>query len=148
MRYAVASIVAFTLLATFAIGCSSDPTSPSASAGATTITAGQTAGNWTLLSMQPTGHAEQTVPTGASYELTLADGRVSTKADCNVCDGSLVFAGPTLMIGPMLACTRAACPTMDFGNTYVAILEGDSTPRIDGNVLTLTSSRGVIRFRR
>ncbi len=151
MNYSVRSLVTLILVAAFAIGCSSNPVSPtslSAGGGTTTLTTGQVAGTWTLLSIQPAGQTEQTVPAGASYQLALADGRVSTTADCNVCGGNLVVGDRTLTVGPVLACTRAACPTMAFENTYVAILAGDSVTRIDGNVLTLTSSRGALRFRR
>ena len=88
------------------------------------------------------------MPSGASYALTFADGRVSTKADCNTCGGSLTINDQTLTIGPLLACTRAACPTMAFENTYVGILAGDSAAQIDDNSLTLSSQRGVLRFRR
>jgi heat shock protein HslJ len=51
-------------------------------------------------------------------------------------------------IGPLLACTRAACSTMAFENTYVGVLAGESHVRVDGDSLTLSSSRGVLRFHR
>jgi len=127
-------------LPTIAAGCSS-PSSPS-------FNADQIEGAWTLQSIAPAGGPEQTAPAGASYSLTLTGDRVSTRADCNVCAGSVAVDGHTLTIGPQLACTRAACPTMAFENIYVSLLAGDSTPQIDGNTLTLTSSRGVLRFRR
>ena len=98
--------------------------------------------------IQAAGQTEQSVPGGASYALALADGRASVRADCNTCGGTLVVASQTLTIGPLLACTRAACPTMAFENTYVAILAGDSAAQLDGNALTLTSSRGLLRFHR
>ena len=151
MRYSSASLVALILVVTFAAGCSSSlssPASPSAGTGTTALNADQVAGTWTLVSIKPADQTEQTVPAGAPYALTFADGRISTKADCNVCSGSLVVGGQTLTIGPLLACTRAACPTMIFETTYVAILAGDSVARIDGTSLTLTSSRGELRFRR
>ncbi len=85
-------------------------------------------------------------PAGATYELSLGEGRVSARADCNVCNGALVLSGQTATIGPILACTRAACATMAFETTYVAVLAGDSVVRIDGVTLTLTSSRGTLRF--
>ncbi len=152
MHCSITSLVALALASTLlGAGCSSDvssPTSPSATGGTTSLTADQTAGTWTLTSIEPTGQTAQTVPPGAFYELAIAEGRVSTKADCNTCAGNLVVSGQTVTIGPLLACTRAACPTMAFENTYVGILAGDSAARIDGNSLTLTSSRGVLRFRR
>jgi len=151
MNYSLKSLASLLLLGTFAIGCASSPLSPinpSGSDGSTALTAGQIAGTWTLSSIQVAGEAEQSVPAGAAYSLMLADGRASTKADCNVCGGSLVVDGQTLTVGPLLACTRAACPTMAFENTYVTILAGTSAARTDANTLTLTSSRGALHFRR
>ncbi len=127
-------------LTTIAAGCSS-PSSPSANAD-------RIAGTWTLQSITPAGNPEQTTPAGAPYALTLTEDRASAKAGCNVCAGNLVVGGQTLTIGPLLACTLAACPTMAFETTYVSLLAGDSTVQIDGDTLTLTSSRGVLRFRR
>jgi heat shock protein HslJ len=140
-----ASGIVLALFAAYAVGCSSSSSSP---VGATAVTADRLAGTWTLMSMRPAGQLEQGTPPGASYTLTLADGRSSTRADCNVCSGSLVLAAQTVTIGPLLACTRAACATMAFENVYVAILAGDSTASRDGDALTLTSPRGVLRFRR
>ena len=127
-------------LSAIVAGCSS-PSSPS-------FNADDIEGTWTLRSIAPAGGPEQTAPTGATYTLTLTDDRVSTRADCNVCAGSVAVNGHTLTMGPQLACTRAACPTMAFENTYISLLAGDSTPQFDGNTLTFTSSRGVLRFRR
>ena len=122
------------------------PTSPSATAAALNLSASQVAGTWTLTSIQADKGAVQTVPAGAGYTLTFADARVSTKADCNVCGGSVTFSGETLTIGPALACTRAACPTMAFETVYESILGGSSAAKIDGNTLTLTSERGRATF--
>lgn len=151
MRYSYTSLVALIVVALSTVRCSSDdsnPAGPSAGGGSTTITAEQIAGGWTLSSIQPAGEAEQIVPAGASYTMTIADGRLSTRADCNVCNGIVVAAGETVTIGPLLACTLAACPTMAFENRYTGILAGDSTARIDGDSLVLTSPRGVLRFHR
>ena len=151
MHYAIKSLVTHLLVTIFAVGCSSQPltpTSPSPDTGSTTRPGDQTAGAWTLLSIRLAGQTEEIVPADASYTLMLADGRASTKADCNVCNGNLVVGGQTLTIGPLMACTRAACPTMAFENTYTAILAGESAVQIEGNSLTLISPRGVLRFRR
>ena len=113
------SLVVLLLVGTVATGCASSPLSPinpSGSEGSTALTAGQIAGTWTLSSMQPAGEAEQSAPAGATYALVLADGHASTTADCNVCGGNLVVDGQTLTVGPLIACTRAACPTMAFEN--------------------------------
>ena len=151
MRHSPVLLVVLILVAMSAVRCVHDPsapTSPSAGNGATRIAADQIAGTWELASIQPAGEPERSVPSGAPYTLTIAGDRISTKADCNVCGGNLVAGGQNLTIGPLLACTRAACSTMDFENVYVGILAGDSAARIDGQSLTLTSPRGVLRFRR
>lgn len=152
MHHSVTSLAFMTLVVAGAVGCGSSlsPTSPSASAGSTTTisTPAQVSGTWTLTSVQPAGQMEVTVPGGASYELALSNDRVSTKVDCNVCGGNLSVDQQTMTVGPLLACTRAACPTMAFESAYLAILAGESTTRIDGDTLTLTSARGALRFRR
>ncbi len=150
----VRSFGCLVLFATFAVACSdsfSTPTSPTGSSSAgtsATVTADQLAGTWTLSSIQPTGQAEQATPAGATYTLTFADGRLSTRADCNTCNGGFALSGQTLTAGPAMACTRAACPTMAFENTYTGMLSGDSTVVQSGSTLVLSSARGVLRFTR
>jgi len=122
------------------------PTSPSASSPIPT--GDQLAGAWALRSIQPAGQAEQTTPAGTSYTLTFADGRLSTRADCNMCGGTFALAGQLLTAGPNLACTRAACPTMAFESTYTSLLAGDSTVTVSEGSLVLSSARGVLRFTR
>ena len=94
------------------------------------------------------GEAEQAKPSGATYSLTLVDGRLSTRADCNTCGGTYTLSGQTLTAAPSMACTRAACPTMAFENTYMKLLGGESTVSLSGGTLELTSPRGVLRFTR
>jgi heat shock protein HslJ len=128
------------LVLSLAVGCggsSSTPTAPSSD---------QLTGNWNLLSIQPAGQAEQPTPPGARYTLSFADGRLSTRVDCNMCSGAFSLNGQTLTAGPALACTRAACPTMAFENAYTGLLSGDSTLTVAGNTLALSSPRGVLRF--
>jgi heat shock protein HslJ len=144
------SVAALVIIASF-VGCaerSSTPTVPSSVAGSPALTADQLSGTWTLVSIQPAGQADQPTPPGASYTLTFADGRLSTRVDCNVCNGVFALSGQTLSAGPALACTRAACPTMAFENGYTALLSGDSTVTLSANDLALSSARGVLRFRR
>jgi heat shock protein HslJ len=145
----LASLVFVTSLA---IGCAqftSAPTAPSGIDGPTTLTADQLADTWTLVSIQPFGQPERPTPPNARYTLTLsADGRLSTLADCNGCVGTFALAGQTLTAGPALACTRAACPTMEFESAYTRLLSGDSTVTLSGQGLLLSSGRGVLRFSR
>jgi heat shock protein HslJ len=146
------TLVALASLAALAIGCadsSSAPTSPSSiNGGSNALTTDQLAGSWSLQSIQPAGRSEQAVPWGASYVLTFTNGRLSTRADCNICTGAFRLSGQTLTAGPAMACTRAACPTMAFESMYTSLLSGDSTVTLSGNTLVLSSARGVLRFSR
>ncbi len=134
--------VAPLLLTTMLLAAGCDIFSP------TDVTNAQVAGEWTLESIQPSGQSAQTVPGGATYTLTLADGNLSTRADCNTCAGRFTLEGKTLTAGPTLACTRAVCPTMAFENAYTTILSGESTVTASPTALTLASSRGTLRYRR
>lgn len=123
-------------------GCSGSSTRPSS------VTAGQLAGDWNLASIQPTGQPPQATPAGSTYTLSFSDGRLSTRLDCNTCGGASVLSGQTLTAGPVLACTRAACPTTAFGDAYVGLLSGESTVALTGGNLVLSSARGVLRLMR
>jgi heat shock protein HslJ len=140
-------LISLSFVALVALGCSGSSatlTSPSS----LDVTAPQLPGTWNLVSIRPPGAAEQAKPSGASYTLTLVDGRLSTRADCNTCGGTYTLNGQTLMAAPSLACTRAACPTMVFENNYMKLLGGESTVSLAGRTLELTSPRGVLRFTR
>jgi heat shock protein HslJ len=131
----------------FALGCSGS-TATLTSPSSLDLTAPQLPGTWNLVSIRPAGEAEQAKPSGATYSLTLVDGRLSTRADCNTCGGTYTLNGQTLMAAPSMACTRAACPTMAFENTYMRVLGGESAVSLSGGTLELTSPRGVLRFTR
>ena len=144
-------LVSVGFVASFSLGCSGSsptPTSPSSAGNSLELTASQLPGTWELVSIQPAGDAEQAKPSGASYTVTFADGRLSTRADCNLCGGTYTLNGQTLVAGPSLACTRAACPTMAFESVYTRLLAGDSTVSLTDGTLALTSPRGVLRFKR
>ena len=140
-------LISLSFVAFFALGCSGS-TATLTSPSSLDLTAPQLPGTWNLVSIRPAGEAEQAKPSGASYTLTLVDGRLSTRADCNTCGGSYTLNGQTLMAAPSMACTRAACPTMAFENTYMKLLGGESTVSLSGGTLELTSPRGVLRFTR
>jgi heat shock protein HslJ len=147
----VFALVVLAAVASLVAGCaeSGAPTSPSSiTGGSNTQTGDQLAGTWNLVSIQSANQAEQAAPSNATYVLTFADGRLSTRADCNVCNGSFKVSGQTLTAGPALACTRAACPTMAFESTYTTLLGGESTITLSGNTLVLSSARGLLRFAR
>ena len=137
-------LVCLVALASLAAGCS-ESSAPLASPSAT-ITPGQLSGTWTLVSIRPAGQTEQATPVGAAYALTFADGRLSVRADCNTCGGEFALSGQTLTAGPALACTRAACPTMEFESVYTRLLSGEGTVTLSDSTLLLSSPRGVLRF--
>jgi heat shock protein HslJ len=98
--------------------------------------------------MQSAGQRVQSAPAGATYTLTFTDGRLSTRVDCNTCNGAFGVSGQTLTAGPALACTRAACPTMAFENEYTRVLAGDSSVTLSASTLVLSSSRGTLHYAR
>jgi len=144
----VGLIVVASLAATGCAESSYTPTSPSSVGGSLAFSADQLAGTWNLRSIQLTGQAEKARPPGTNYTLTLTDGRLSTRVDCNVCSGGFALSGRTLTAGPALACTKAACPTMAFENAYTGLLSGDSTVTLSDGMLVLSSARGVLGFTR
>jgi heat shock protein HslJ len=139
------------LLLSSVVGCtdsSFSTTSPSPAGGSSALTADQIEGTWRVLSIQLAGQDQEATPAGASYTLSLANGRLSTRADCNTCSGPFTISGQTLTAGPALACTRAACATATFENAYTTLLSGDSTVTVSGGTLVLSSPRGILRFGR
>ena len=144
------SLIVF-VVTSLALGCaesSSTLTTPSTSSSSPVLSADAIAGTWTLESIQPAGRPDQATPAGATYTLTFAESRLSTRADCNTCSGAVALSGQTLTAGPALACTRAACPTMAFENTYTSLLGGNSSVTLSQGTLVLSSERGVLRFTR
>ncbi len=147
--YVRALFVVFSAAAVAACSSSaSNPLSPSPGSGSTTLTADQLAGTWTLSSLQPAGQPEQATPAGAIYDLTFGDLRLSARTDCNVCSGAFSVSDESLVAGPALACTRAACSTMAFESQYTGLLAGESTAVVSGGTLTLSSARGTLRLTR
>ena len=136
------------LLAVACNAATSSPTSPSAAAGNTSLTASDFAGTWQVVEIQRVGQAAQPAPVGATYGITFDNNRVSTRQDCNVCGGGVSIADQVITIGPALACTKAACPTMDYETVFEQMLSGDHSVSVQGANLTLSSKRGVLRFTR
>jgi heat shock protein HslJ len=140
------------VIAFLSAGCSeplSAPTSPSAAVSApSALTADHLAGTWKLVSMQPAGQHVQPTPPGATYTLSFSNDRLSMKADCNSCTGAFMLSGQTLVAGPALACTRAACPTMAFEHAYTSLVSGESTVTVSEKGLMLSSDRGLLHFAR
>jgi heat shock protein HslJ len=134
----------FVLALVTAAGCAQ----ASAPAAPSPLTHDQIAGAWNLAFVEPAGEVAQAAPSDARYTLAFADGRLSTRVDCNVCNGPFALVGDALTTGPALACTRAACPTMAFGHVYTELLTGTSRVTLAGDTLVLSSARGVLHFTR
>jgi len=140
-------VLPIALTALVVSACSQSVSSPTAvSSPSAAYTAAQLEGTWTLTSIAVAGQAKQDRPFSAIYTLDFNQGRLSTRADCNTCGGSYSIDGSVLTAGPGLACTRAACSTMAFENAYTGILSGDSTMAVTGSTLSLSSSRGTLKF--
>ncbi len=144
IRFSFVPLVLIALVSTACATTPATPTSPSAGSGSLALTSGQLTGTWTLTALQPAGQPSQASP--ATYTISFVDGRVSTRVDCNMCSGTFAVSEQTLTVGPNLACTRAACPTMAFETLYASILGGDHTVEVSGNTLVLSSARGRLAF--
>lgn len=145
----IAQSVIVVIIVAAGIGCASSaalPTSPSASNGPTSLTTEQLTGAWRLQSIQVAGQAVQSAPADANYSVTFSDGRIAARADCNSCSSGFALAGSKLSIATAMACTRAACPTMQFESAYTSLLSGDHTITINGSTMTWSSERGSLSF--
>ena len=105
-------------------------------------------GEWRLESLRLAGGAELPPPATGRFTLRLeADGQAFVRADCNGCGGRYVLGGDTVTLSQM-ACTLIACPNAPFDTQYLGLLDGTSSFDVEGDLLTITSSRGTLRFRR
>jgi len=145
----IALSVIVVLITATGIGCASSaaiPTAPSAANGSTALTTEQLAGSWRLQSIQAAGQAAQSAPADANYSITFTEGRISARADCNSCSSAFSLSGSKLSLSSAMACTRAACPTMQFESVYTSLLAGEQTIAINGNTMVLSSERGSLSF--
>ena len=142
------SVIVVTIIAA-GIGCASSaalPTSPSASNGSTSLSTEQLTGAWRLQSIQVAGQTVQSAPADANYSVTFSEGRIAARADCNSCSSGFSLSGSKLSIASAVACTRAACPTMQFESVYTSLLAGEHTISINGSTMTWSSERGSLTF--
>ena len=103
-------------------------------------------GAWRLASLQRADHSATAVP--PTLRLTAdfgEDDRLGLRADCNVCGGAFALEGGALVAGPF-ACTRAFCASAPLDTEFVALLDGRSRVRGDGDRLVLSSERGSLIF--
>ncbi len=74
-------------------------------------------------------------------------GRVSVRADCNVCGGTYSISGASLQFGA-LACTRAFCGPDSNDRQFLEILGGATRLSVRGIELSIDSPVGTLRLNR
>ena len=105
-------------------------------------------GVWRIVSIQPGTQAMQPAPAGVLYQVSFDDDRVGVRVDCNTCTGPFTLRRGRLMIGPTLACTRAACATAAYETAVLDLLGGEHQVSTTLHNLTLSSSRGSVLLQR
>lgn len=142
------SVVRALLIAASLYSASCSPTAPTPEAPSAAYTAALIEGMWTLSAIEPAGQPRQDRPAGATYNAAFGEGRISTRVDCNMCNGAVSISDSIITIENALACTRALCPTAQFESLYTTILRGDSNVAVTSSSLTLSSPRGRVLFSR
>jgi len=123
--------------------CNESVTGPSP---ATLMTPGTT---WQLQSFQRADATSVQVPDPDRFTIELgADGRLNISADCNRCTASSSQVDGSLRVNPIIACTRAACPSAPFDTEYVGALADALVVATGSNTLELVSKAGVLKFSR
>lgn len=137
--------IALVLAASLLFGACATPASPTFG----TVSAAGLAGTWKLKIVQRTGGPAIATPSDAVYTLTVLDGStLSARADCNTCTGSFSIVGDVITVSPVLACTRALCPTSTIETIYESLLAGENRIGVLEQTMVLNSARGQLRFTR
>jgi heat shock protein HslJ len=110
---------------------------------------GSLVGRWQLETLEGADGRPVAVPAPERFTVEFGpDGRVAIRADCNTCSGTYQADGNLLTIGPLLACTRAACPSAPVDQQYVAALTGTAVYDVRGDRLTIRSQAGSLQLSR
>ncbi|HVR70842.1 MAG TPA: META domain-containing protein [Vicinamibacteria bacterium] len=105
-------------------------------------------GEWRLTSLSGLDAVPTPPPATGRFTLQFeADGQVFVHADCNGCGGRYTLGGHTVTVS-RLACTLIFCPSSPFDARYLSLLDGEAAFDLEGDVLTITSPRGTLRFAR
>ena len=105
-------------------------------------------GTWRLQAMRLPGGQDMVPPDPARFTVEFeGDLDVRVQADCNGCGGSYTLDDDELTTSN-LTCTLIGCPSAPLDTQYVGILVGTSEIDLDDDELTLSSSRGTLRYRR
>jgi heat shock protein HslJ len=137
MNHSTRTLLAF--IGALAAGCGSEsPTAP-----VDTNILGTT---WHLRSIQEAGSAILKIPDRDRFTLSLEeDGRVSVRADCNVCSGRYELTNSSLRLTPM-ACTKAFCGTDSPDMRFLSALQPTTSVAITGGTLTIEAAGTVLVF--
>ena len=105
-------------------------------------------GEWRLQRLQVgDGGGAVNVPIPARYTARFEpDGTVNFKVDCNRCSGSYTTDGNAITIGPLLACTLAACPPGSLSGPYLQGLLSAQRYVRSGATLVLSGSGTELDF--
>jgi heat shock protein HslJ len=146
-RLALVTVGLFSALAVAA--CGGTLTAPSVATVAPAASlAIETNAIWHLRSMTSAGGSVQAIEDPNLFALTLTDaGRITLRVDCNRAMGGYTISASTVSIGP-LASTKAYCGEASYDSEFLTLLGGDTTATSSGNILQLSSPRGVLTFDR
>ena len=104
-------------------------------------------GEWRLQTLQAGGGGTIDVPNPDRYTARFEpDGTVNFQVDCNGCSGSYTTSGNAITIGPLLACTAAACLPGSLSNPYLQGLLSAQRYVRSGATLVLSGSGTELDF--
>jgi len=131
-------VVAVMLAGMTGAACDQSPTSPSEIVGKA----------WRLVAIDRSGLPSIAAPADRTFTLEFQDGgRLSVRADCNSCSGTVELSGSDPTIRP-LACTRAFCGNDSLDTPFLQALSEARTVRIARDELTIRGESVSLRFAR
>jgi heat shock protein HslJ len=136
------------LAAVISMAACAQTIAPSATAPSEAATAAAAlTGAWKLQSLTRPDSTVVPVSEPDRFTIQFSEGsRFAFRADCNRGNGGYTAAGNAISVGAV-AITKAYCvETAPFDNEYVGLLTGDNVVTATAASLTLSSSRGTLRF--
>lgn len=105
-------------------------------------------GVWKVRSIETSTGGFVTPSRPENYTVEFGEaGRVSVRADCNVCGGTYSISGASLQFGA-LACTRAFCGPDSNDRPFLEILGGATRLAVRGIELSIDAPAGTLRLNR
>ena len=104
-------------------------------------------GEWQLTVIERNDGTTAQIPIPARYTIEFnGEGSWNAQADCNGCSGAYVTDGNALSLGPVFACTAAACGPLSLFNEYTAALGSVSSFVRSGAQLRLGYAEGELVY--